>query len=350
MREDIKKILEVSVNAPSGSNSQPWEFKVKDNEIHIYALPEKDHPILNFRYRGTWIAHGALLENILISSSALRYRAKYRLFPEKNNPNLVSIITLEHSDPKEDPLYGYIPRRTTNRKRYDFKPLTVEQETELLRSAQEVGGGDIRFVKSRNDMKTFGESGSVNEIVMLENKLLHKLFFDEIVWTEGEEKAKGSGLYLKTMELKPPQRFILKFVKHWPIMSFLNKLGLARMIAKDNSKTYQSGALAGAIVVADKDEDFIAAGRIMQRIWLKATKLGLGFHLITGVLFFSQKIASGETKVFSEEHIKLIRDAYQKIASVFNVSSGIIAIAFRIGYDGEPSARSIKLTPKIVYT
>ena len=32
-KEDIKKILEIAANAPSGSNSQPWKFKVKDNQI-----------------------------------------------------------------------------------------------------------------------------------------------------------------------------------------------------------------------------------------------------------------------------------------------------------------------------
>ena len=71
MEEDIKKILEISVNAPSGSNSQPWCFEVKNNKVNIIMLPEKDHPILNYHNRGTLIAIGALIENIIITASSL---------------------------------------------------------------------------------------------------------------------------------------------------------------------------------------------------------------------------------------------------------------------------------------
>ena len=92
MSEDIQKILEAGCRAPSGSNSQPWRFMVKDNQISIFALPEKDHPILNFRHRGTWVAHGALLENILITSSHLGYKTDVKLFPDKDYPKFIAKI------------------------------------------------------------------------------------------------------------------------------------------------------------------------------------------------------------------------------------------------------------------
>ena len=197
-------------------------------------------------------------------------------------------------------------------------------------------------------MKELGWAGSVNEIVMFENRALHKLVFDEIVWTKEEEQKKRKGLYVKTLELKPPQELGLRLFRFWPIMNVLNKSGLARIIAKENAGAYSSCALIGAIIVENRDEAFLTAGRIMERIWLQATEMKLSLHLITGVLFLWQRIRVGEAKEFSKEHINLINNAYKAMAQIFGKPRGIIALLFRIGDGDEPSARSSKLKPVII--
>lgn len=348
-REIIQKILEAGVRAPSGSNSQPWRFGVKDDQIFVFALPEKDHPVLNFRNRGTWVAHGALLENILVASSKLGYDAKFDLFPDKNNRNLVAKVKLMKSNPKEESLYKAIFERTTNRKPFKTGPLTSAQKSELLSAGLAVDESVVRLIEDKKDIDTLAKASSVNEIVMLGNQLLHKLFFKEIVWTEEEEKKRGGGLYLKTMELKPPQQFALKTLfSHWSVMNFLSKIGFLGAIARGNAKIYASAAACGVIVVEDRDESFVSAGRAMERIWLTSTKMGLSFHLITGVLFLWQRIKAGMTSEFSDKEVRLVRDAYRAIASVCGVPDNkVIALLFRVGYGDQPTARSIKLPPVI---
>ena len=350
-RETIQKILEVAVHAPSGSNSQPWRFEVKDNQIDVIALPEKDHPILNFRNRGTWVAHGALIENIVIAASHFGYKTGLKIFPDRSaNPNLTARIFLEKMSPRDEPLYSVISLRTTNRKSYELTPLTPKQKAELIRSVEEIGGGiELKLVEDRGKIKVLGEAGAANEIVTLENETLHKLFFNEIVWTREEEQERKKGLYLKTMELKPPQAAMLKLFRSWKIMSFFNRLKFARAIAKGNAKNYASTPLMGAIIVDDRDENFITAGRLMERLWLKATSWNLSFHIITGVLFFHQVIESGKKDQFSEAQIQIVENAYRNTAEIFGAGGKLIAIMFRMGKDGEPSARSIKSKPDVVF-
>lgn len=350
-REDIQKILEVSINAPSGSNSQPWKFKVYENQVDVIALPEKDHPVLNFRNRGTWVAHGALLENILVASSAVSYKTTFKVFLESSHPNLTARIFFEKGLPqkKEGMLYNSISKRATNRKPYKLIPLTAPQKEALMESVQEIGGGvDIKLIEDREKIKTLGEASAVNEIVTLENRLLHRLFFDEIVWTKEEEQKRGQGLFLKTMELKPPQERALRLFRNWKLMKLLNKFKIARQIAHGNAKIYSSAPVMGAIIVKDNDEEFLKAGRLLERVWLKVISFGFSLQLVTGVLFFHQNIKAGNKKDFSDEHIKLIGEAYDKMASVFGVDSGIIALMFRIGDGGEPTARSLKIPPEII--
>lgn len=167
------------------------------------------------------------------------------------------------------------------------------------------------------------------------------------MWSRAEEQQRGKGLYIKTMELKPLQQIALRVLKNWGIMRLFNKLNFAKGIAKSNSKIYAAcGAIIG-LIVENEDKNFLSAGRVMERIWLEATKLGMNIHLLTGVLFYYQALASNE-KLFSERHKKLIYTAYEKTKNALDVDSGLIALLFRVGYDGQPSATSPKKKP-IIY-
>lgn len=348
MEEIIKKILEASNNAPSGSNSQPWRFEVEGGAISLIALPEKDHPILNYRNRGTLIASGAMIENIVIASAEFGYKAVIEMFPDKKNQNLIAKIKLENSQVDKDNLFSSIVSRTTNRKSFKKEKLSDDKKSELLSVVGE-WSGNVKIVDEDKDKEQLGGALSKNEIVMLENKPLHKLFFEEIVWTDKEQETKKSGLYLKTMELKPPQQKALKLFKYWPIINVFNKLGLARSIAKENAASYSSSALMGAILVSDNDPDFVEAGRTMERLWLKATQMGMAFHILTGIPFLWQGVEVNG-KEFSEKHIDLIKDAYQEIVSVYGITNNKIpTIIFRVGYGGEPTARSSKKSPEMVF-
>lgn len=350
-REIIQKILEAGAQAPSGSNSQPWKFCVRGDEISIYAYPEKDHPILNFRNRGTWFAHGAMIENMAVAAVALGYSiAVKEIFSDKHDRKLIARVTVENSEKKGgDKLHKAVFDRTTNRKIYKNTPLVREHLAEI-ESAARGYGINIYFTEDKAKIRELAHAVSRNEVVMFENKELHKLFFEELVWTEEELHKKNKGLYLHTMELGSPQRAALKIIKRWGIMNFLNKsVKIARQIAKDNIKVYASAPLMGVAVVKDEDKEFISAGRSIEKIWLTATNLGLSLHLISGISFLWQRIHAGQTKEFSEEHIRIINDAYEKIKSIFGIKDGVVAVLFRIGDGGEPTARSPKKPPEVTW-
>ena len=95
--------------------------------------------------------------------------------------------------------------------------------------------------------------------------------------------------------------------------------------------------------------NFINAGRLTQRVWLKTTKMRLGMHPVTGILFLARRVMAGEAKELSEEHIQLVKKSYETIKSSFGIENGVIAMAFRIGYADKPSARCSRKSPEIVF-
>ncbi len=343
--EAIQKVLEIAVNAPSGENCQPWKFSVKDNKVFVFNIPERDESLYNVDQKGSLVAHGALLENILIAASAAGYKADYKLFPDDSIKNLITIVSFEKSFVSEEPLYPFITLRSTNRKPYEEKLLTEQQVKELINVTREIRDGEIKFVIDRQKIGELAEAASVNEKVMFSNRYLHNFFFTHINWTENEEQEKRMGFYIKTLEMPPSAEKAMKLFRYWSIMKFLSTLGLPKKIAQENAKGYRASAAMGAILISgDKPIDYVVAGRLMQRLWLTATKMGLSIQPLTGVLFLWKK-ASGGSGEFSSIHVKALKDAYNKIMEVFDVSNKTVAMMFRIGYGGKPSARSMKLPP-----
>ncbi len=351
MNEEISKILAEAINAPSGDNSQPWKFEVNKDQIYLYNIPERDVSMYNYKQRGSLVAHGALLENISIVASKLGYKTKIDLFPKKNDTNCTALITLEKSDSvKEDSLSEFIKDRSTNRRLYRREPLEARQRSEILITAEEIEGVDIVFVDDDERKDHLGEIISLNEKLILENKYIHDLLFSTLIWTEEEERKKKMGMYAKTLELKPPQMAVFKLLKNWIFARLMTKLGFPKILQKESSNLYSSCAAIGAILINnDSKENFIATGRLLEKIWLKAVKMNLSLQPITAIAFLNQKVEDGDMKNLSSFHAELIKKAYRDMERIFGSEGKIISMVFRVGDGGKPNFYSSKLSPEIVF-
>jgi len=348
-REVIQNLLEESVQAPSGENAQPWRFGVRENQIHVWNIPERDHSPYNFRQRASYVANGAMIENLSIISGAKGYDANVALFPDKSDPHLVAIVTLTPTKPKDESLYPYIAGRVTNRKPYNEVPLAEHEKQALLGTANHAKGIEIFLTEKREDIVHLANVGSMNERVVFENKFLHDFLFSHINWTKEENEAKKIGFDIKTLELPPPARMGFNIFKHWSAVKVFNKIGLSKMIRKQNGAQYAAAAAVAVITFSGtEDMDFVEAGRVIERFWLTATKLGLALQPMAGIIYFMQRILAGTPEPFSEHGVGLITEAYETICRIFNVREKTIPMMFRIGHADPPSARSLKLPPIIV--
>jgi hypothetical protein len=358
MLEDIKKIISDGVLAPSGENCQPWKFEIAtggsaaEMVVRIFNIPEADQSLYNFNQRGSYVAHGALLENISISASKYGYSVAIDIFPSKDEQHLVSTVrftkTTAKDELKDDGLYPYLATRCTNRKDHTPVKLTSDEKNQLVKAAQETGFGDLKIIDDQETLNLLGKALAMNEEIIFENKHLHDFFYNHILWNESEQGEAG-GFYIKTLEFLPHQLKGVKLFKSWGILNFLNKIGkVSKKIAKENAEKYaQSGALAAIFVSNNTDTDFVKSGMTVQRVWLTATKLGLYAHPCTGVLYFMERIQGGDTSSFSPEHVELIKTAYKDIEKAFGAEGKTIPMLFRVGHADAPTARSLRMAPDI---
>jgi nitroreductase len=348
MLDSVREILEEAVWAPSGDNSQPWRFVLKENTLYIYNVPGKDLPFYNFEQRGSFVAHGALIENIKIVSPGKGFSVSVQEFPEGFQSDLVAIVRFEKVEPVSNALDKFIRLRRTNRRSYNETDLTLDQMDKLKSVASDFPGASILFVEDKDSKKLVAEASAQNEKIVLNTEFLHGPFFEHVVWNEEQEKKQKTGLYIRTLELPPPKAFMFKIVSRWKNLKLLSKLGLVNLIASDNAKQYASCSAFVAIVMKDsKPQDFFETGKVVQRIWLEATRMGLAMHPVSGILFLIQRVFADKTEQLSNEKVQMIKGSYEQIRKAFGSPEGSITFLLRVGTAQEPSASCSRISPEI---
>jgi nitroreductase len=346
----IRKILTAAVAAPSGDNSQPWRFVFRTPDtIEFYAIPEKDNALLNIDESGTFIALGAAIQNAELEAKALGFSPEIR-FGGEGAP-VATLVLRDEAAPSdlEQTLEQAILLRHTNRKAYKNSPLADGDRQALINAAGEVEGARLSLLEGKEDMASVARALTTMEEVALQNKSLHKLFFESIFWSKEQNTAGKPGLYIKTLELPPPAQLLFKVLRYWPVATVLAKIGFPKVVAATNAKQNASASAFGVITLSRFDRlHYIEAGRLLERVWLMAAARGMSLQIVTGLLFLARTVARGDSPLFSVEERALVKSAYVRIRE--QMSSNEPFLMFRVGYAEAPSAVSFRKPPVVTST
>lgn len=343
MNEQVRKILQAAILAPSGENSQPWKLEIDGVKIRLSNLIDKDQSLYNFEQRGSYVAHGALLENLSIAAKHLGYDSQIKMFPEEQDLNVVADIVLQSSTPKPQPLYDAIWRRVTNRKPYSTKLLENKDKVAIEEAALNDLNIDYRFIDNQESITELASKLTINERLLVENHVIHDMFFSSLNWTEAEEMERRQGFYINTLELPPPARTIFPIIRHWWIAKLLGIVGLSKKITADNQQLYQSCSGYGIILMSNVSSiNYINAGRVMERIWLTATSRGLWLQPTAGPLYLNNLLDAGIVTTLSTSHRNEIRSLLKVVKKIFGFTDETVGMLFRIGRGVAPSAKSAR--------
>lgn len=349
MEAAIRTILDTAVWAPSGDNSQPWSFTLHGNTLRVHLDPKRDNPILNFKLSGTYIAHGALIENIVLAAPASGLVADVRVLPDHSDSLCTAEITFTESSALADPLAAHMRSRHTNRKSYKSRAVDAEALTAFSAAAQPVTGARLFLIENKSAIRAVAGASAIMEQVALETPELRKLFVSDILWTDEENRSGKQGLYIKTMELPPPAQLLMRHLTNPIIAKIANAIGFANIARLTNMRLYASAPAMGLVTVSEETPAaYIAAGRVFERAWLAAAARGLAFHPVTGILFLARSVEQGSAEGLLPKHFDRIRKANAEIKRQFGAGTNDIpAMLFRTGYAAPATARSFRRAPDI---
>jgi len=337
-KEIINKILEAAVRAPSGDNVQPWEFKVSEGytRIDLYNLPEKDNSYYNYNQLASYIAHGAVIENIAIASGHLGYKAEINLFPDDGRLNLVASIELIKGEDQETPLYDAIFERNTNRFKYRRTEVSEEVIDKLSESVKNIDTAKVSLIFQQDQINKLAKELMVNDRLVFERKDIHHFLFDKIRWNKMQIEETKDGMPVDTLGLNFIEKLTFPVMRFWSFVKIANYFGLSRIIGLKCWWNCRTSSILGMVSVRGSEKvDFVRGGRAIQRLWLQTTIQGLSLQPIIGLTLLINRLKQNKLESFSDKHLKYVQRSAEVLPELFSLNrSDTFIMGFRIGIGG----------------
>ncbi len=345
-RKDLLKIINSGILAPSGDNCQPWQIYFDGEKLSLKNLAYKDTSLYNVKNITSYIALGAMIENMTIMAKSLGYEVSVKLFPEGENSSIVAILSFTKGQKISDSLLAFINKRCVNRKK--FKPMQLEHHAResLFKATSEFEGAELYMVEDDEKKKLLAKILSVNDRILFENKNLHDFLFKHLRWSKKEVESSKDGISIESLELGALQSRMFRLLSSWNLVNFLNFFGFSRFVPNQSYKLCRGSSALCTLIMTGKGwfDSFVDGGRVFQRIWLTATSLGLALHPMTGVTFLIQRLRITDKTELTIAHQRLLTELEKQLGEIFPINKEkSMIMAFRLGYADPPSDKSLRL-------
>lgn len=269
--------------AANPHNTQPWQFTVGEDEVDVYADPDRTIGSVDPFPREQHVGLGCALENLVLACRARGLDPEVTLLPEAADPTWVAHLSLApaaESTARTDARYEAIGARHTDRG--PFAPgsftrgeLTDLVDTDDLVDATGAAGLLVQWLDSPQDVATLGGVLVDAALAVTADEDQSR---DGFVWfrsTDHEVQDHADGLTLDAQGLSP---LVLAAAKALPPYS--RTAGDAFWVDQTRDVHTTTAAAYGVITLREPDDRAgqILAGRLLQRIHLTATDRGVSLH------------------------------------------------------------------------
>jgi molybdopterin/thiamine biosynthesis adenylyltransferase/nitroreductase len=341
-RSEMEAVLDLARWAPSGDNTQPWRFEVLGRRRAVVRSHDTGRDgVYDLRGHARALSLGALLETVEIAAAAARRRARVRRLP--GAPLAYEIELAGEPAVETDPLVESIARRSVHRGPLRRRPLAPEEKAALERSV--AAGFRVVWLEgpARTAMARLNFENAALRLNLPEAYPVHR---NVIAWGSRHSEDRIPD---RSLGVDPVTRRIMRWgMRSWERLSLLNRLGGSLLPRLEMELIPGLACAAHFALVAERRaqalEDFVAAGRTVQRFWLTATRLALAVQPEMTPLIFHRYSSDGVP--FSAQG--WAQDAARRVASRLDnlLGEGVARRAVflgRIGSGRATRSRSLRV-------
>ena len=289
----VLQILEIARWAPSGDNTQPWRFEVLgDRHVVVHGSDTRHDCVYDLDGSASQIAIGALIETIAIAAStfSLRVDVTRRTDAPIDRP-LFDIVLVPDSAIAPDLLRASIERRSVQRRPLSTRALTA---AETIALDQSVGPGHALVwrtgARARLRMASLLFTSARLRLTMPEAYAVHARVIE---WGArfSDDRVPESAVGMDPMSAQ-----LMRWVmRKWERVAFFNRYLAGTWLPRIQLDFLPAVACAAHFFLVAKQaptsiDDFVSAGRAMQRLWLTATRLGLQLQPELTPLIFARYV------------------------------------------------------------
>ena len=342
-----EEILDLARWAPSGDNTQPWRFEIKgEREVVVHGFDTRDHCVYDLDGHPSQIALGALLETMAIAATGhgLRAEVARRLDIPDEKPTF-DVRFVPDRQLRPSPLIPYIKVRAVQRRPLSTRPLTAEQKS-ILEASVAPGYEMIWF-------ETWAERWRVAKLLFRNAKLrltLPEAYAVHRAVIEWNAQFSEDRIPDQAVGVDPATAKLMQWVmQSWPRVEFFNTWLAGTLMPRLQLDLVPGLACAAHFGLGAKKapvsiDDYVAAGRAIQRCWLQVARLGLWLQPeMTPVIFGRYH---REDLVYTSS--APARSLGERVASEFEALMGKnraarIVVLARLGGGKAPFARSTRI-------
>ena len=141
--DKLRFLVRYALLAPSTRNTQPWRFRVTNDEVEVHLDLSRWQRVADADQREMYISIGCALENLLIAATHYGYRTAADCIASCQHPTLVARIRfMPHDVPPPavgDPRFEAMLCRRTEHGVYDGTPVAAEDLAALAEVCVEPG-------------------------------------------------------------------------------------------------------------------------------------------------------------------------------------------------------------------
>lgn len=339
-----EQVLDYARWAPSGDNAQCWRFElINETSFIIHASDTRQHVVYDLDGHSSHLAHGILLETIDIAAS--KFGLKAHIDSDTSNDELIKLsVTLEaDNNITESPLLPFIKIRAVQRRAMGTRMLSNTEKAALEQSIPD--GYSIQWFECFSDKLAIAKLNFCNAKTRLTMKEAYAVHKEIIEWKAqfSETKIPEQALGVDWITA----RLMQWMFKSWSRIEFANTF-LAGTILPRIQLDFIPSLKSSAHFALQSDkkisstEDYIEAGRALQKFWLTTAKLGLGFQPEQTPVIFAKYL--NEDIKFTEDPavISNAKKGKAMFEGIVKNADNTIFLA-RVGRSELPKSRSTRL-------
>lgn len=342
----LQAILDQARWSPSGDNTQPWRFEILSGEhILVHGFDTRDHVVYDLDGHASQLSIGALLETMRVAASTLQLGiAASRRTDTPETHLLIDVHLAGDVSLSPDILAESIEKRVVQRRAMSTRPLTGQEKLTLEQNLPQ--GYQVLWFESlaqRWKLAKFMFDNAKVRLTIPEAFAVHRQIIE---WGArfSQDRIPEQAVGVDAMTA----RLMQWAMASWTRMQFMNTYLLGHLPPR-----IQLDLIPGVFCAAHfallapkpltEIDDYIAAGGVMQRFWLNATRLGLLIQPEMTPVIFSRYHRQGR-KFTQVAHAE--RMAADLNARLTNLLAGqdVNRLYFmgRMGKGPLPRARSIR--------
>jgi len=344
----IEEILDLARWAPSGDNTQPWRFEIRaPSTVIVHGFDTRKHCVYDLDGRPSQMALGALLETMGIAASGYGLRTEVqRILGLADETPTFKVRFQVDSSVHASPLIPAITTRSVQRRPLRTKPLAPAQKAAL--EACVAPDYEVVWLEAPRDRWRVAMFLFKNAKLRLTMREAYEVHRSVIEWNArfSEDKIPDQAVGADPMTMK-----LMRWVmQSWARVEFFNTWLGGTLMPRLQLDLLPSWACAAHFALVANEvpssiDQFVAAGRAMQRFWLEVARLGLFLQPeMTPVIFwryqrnkiqFSADASAGKlAETIAREFEELITNDRAQRTVFFG----------RVGAGSPPRARSVRLT------